>query len=190
MPIIRSNINVISQSRVVRLLIFFAFLCLTTATTAQTKEQRVKTVLIEKLASYIEWSPEARMADTTMPFTIAFLGEDDMLEAMQKILQTKRINNKRVVVKRIKKITELNQVNILYIADIEDYTLAEILAATRSLPILTITEINNYALQGVHIEFYRTARNTISFKINDKSLQKSKLKMNFMVLELGVVVDH
>ncbi len=148
----------------------------------------LKAVYLEKFTRFVSWPEESRMDNPELPFVIAVIGRTPLTENLEQIYSNQRINNKKVEVKRIFNLYEIESVHILVIAETERKNLQNILALTKKLPVLTISEAPNFAEKGVLINFYED-RNKLRFEINETAVLQSPLQMSFYLLNSAKIVN-
>ncbi len=148
----------------------------------------LKAVYLEKFTRFVSWPEESRMNNPELPFVIAVIGRTPLTENLDQIYSNQKINNKKVEVKRIYNLYEIENVHILVIAETERKNLQNILALTKKLPVLTISEAPNFAEKGVLINFYED-RNKLRFEINETAVLQSPLQMSFYLLNSAKIVN-
>jgi hypothetical protein len=154
----------------------------------QTTEYKLKAVFLERFTRFIEWpAPNTRFSDTTKSFIITVIGDNPFGSALDDLYSSTKIKNKKVKIKYITKISEIDSTNILFISDSKEKSLDAILDYTRGKPILTVSDHDGFAEKGVIINFY-IANNKIRFEINENSLIQSKLYMSYLLLNVANIV--
>ena len=148
----------------------------------------LKAVYLEKFTRFVSWPEESRMDSPELPFVIAVIGRTPLTNNLEQIYSNQKINNKKVEVKRISNLYEIENVHILVIAETERKNLQNILALTKKLPVLTISEAPNFAEKGVLINFYED-RNKLRFEINETAVLQSPLQMSFYLLNSAKIVN-
>ncbi len=152
---------------------------------AQSNEYYIKAGFLEKFANFIKWPDEANLKE----FTIAIIGDCPFEDILLKMYKDRKIKNLPVQVKHIKTIEDIEGCQMLFISSSEKLNLNRILDYTEHLPILTISESEGFAKKGVHINFYTTAKNTIHFEINPKSVRRSGLKIDALLLNYAAIIE-
>ena len=94
------------------------------------------------------------MDNLNEPFVISVIARTPLLNNLEQIYSVQKINNKKVIIKRISNLYEIENSHILFIADSEKKNLQNILTLTKKLPILTVSESDGFAKQGVLINFH------------------------------------
>jgi hypothetical protein len=152
---------------------------------AQFSVEAVKAAYLFRFAQYVEW-PDAP-ADA--PFVIAVSGAEDVAAHLERLLPGMTVNNRRVVVRRVTRVQELDGVNILYIS-------AQAFTRTRALrsraiqkPILLVTEVEDGIDGGGIINFIEVNRN-LRFEISLNAADRSGLKINSALLSVAARVER
>lgn len=157
---------------------------------AQSDEQieyKLKAVYIYNFLQFVEW-PQSAFDSESSPIVIGILGEDPFGKIMDEAVKSEKIGNHPIIVKRFKLISETNDCHVLYVCASEDRNLKNIFIHVKELPILTISDINDFAEEGGNINFY-VDDNKLRFEINVKSLQNAKLKVSSKLLRLAKVIN-
>jgi YfiR/HmsC-like len=174
--------------RVVLLAIFAGFGA-TFAQAAQFSVEAVKAAYLFRFAQYVEWpeAPAGGAADA--PFVIAVNGAEDVAAHLERLLPGMTVNDRRVVVRRVSRVQELDGVHILYIS-------AENFSRTRALraraiqrPILLVTEDQDGIDGGGVINFIEVNRN-LRFEISLNAADRSGLKINSALLSVAARVER
>jgi hypothetical protein len=146
----------------------------------QISEYEAKAVFLIKIPNFIEW-PEKVLSQTS-EFIICIYGQDPIEENLRSKIKNSdlKIKNKRVIVKRITNIRDINNCHMLFITSSEKYELAKILKAVKNKPILTIGDTGGFVDRGVMIYMY--IDETIKFKVNKISADKSGIYISSKLL--------
>ena len=154
---------------------------------SQTNVNTLKAVYLEKFSRFVTWPKECNMDDTNEPFVIAVIGKTELTESLQLVYSQQEINNKRVIIKEIKELYEIQEAHILFISESEKKNLPKILDVVKLLPILTVSETKGFAEKGVLINFFEDNKR-LCFEINETELLKSPLKMSYYLLSAAQIV--
>ncbi len=168
------------------------------SSTANTDEYKIKAALIYKLTRFIEWPDNGNtnnhgINDQKFNFNICILGEDKFGQSIN-ALETLKVNDTNVRIHRFKQSGNIiNHCQLVFISDSKKPFLEEILQILAEQPVLTISDIKDFAEAGGMIEFTQSENNPaskrIGFKINLRQATKSKLKISAPLLELSTIVD-
>jgi len=148
-----------------------------------------KAALFKVFSQYIQWPKNSDVNDRSKPFVIGVIGKNpfgSILEAAYSREENK-IKDKKVEIRYILKMEEIESCHILFISKSVDMELEEILAITRGKPILTIGETKGYAEKGVLFNLY-ISRDEIRFEINALALRESRLIPSSQLLSVAKIV--
>ncbi|MDK2977409.1 MAG: hypothetical protein PWP52_123 [Bacteroidales bacterium] len=148
----------------------------------------LKAVYLEKFSRFITWPKESLIDNPDEPFIISVIGETPLTENLIQIYAIQKIKNKRVIIKNIHNLNEIQGSHILFIAESEKKNIDQIIAITKQQPILTIGETKGFAEKGVLINFFEKD-NKLRFEINETAVLKSPLQMSFYLLNSAKIVE-
>jgi hypothetical protein len=155
---------------------------------AQSKEYLLKAGYIEKFTHFVEWPEKTNIHDTTLAFSVAVMGENKFSNALEKIFEKVKVNNKEVRITNISSIDDIDSCMVLIISESKKNSLKEILSYTTGKPILTIGETKGYGKKGVIINMYLDD-NYIRYEINRTALNKSGLKISAKLFEIARIIS-
>lgn len=156
---------------------------------AQQSEYTIKAVFLEHFTRFIEWPESFEIADASYPFYVAVIGENPFGSILDQIYSDQKIKNRKVEILYISTLDEITECQILFISSSNEEILPEILSRTRNKPILTVSDTNGFAENGVLINFY-LAGNKIKFEINETAVHESGLIMSYRLLSLARIVNQ
>ena len=117
----------------------------------QASEYRVKAAFLYKFGAYIEW-PDGSFPRPDSPLVIGVLGADALAEELAQIVAGRNVNGRPVSVRKLRAGGSIEGLHILFVGRGDDGRLAEVLAAARGRPVLTVTE-SEEASPGSMINF-------------------------------------
>lgn len=148
-------------------------------------EYEVKAAFLYNFTKFVEWPTEAT-TDSGATFSLCVLGEDPFGKAFDSI-QGEKIINKKLVINRFKELHDIEKCRILFISESEEKRLTQILKSLKGLHILTVSDTEGFAQQGVIINFY-LEQNKVRFEINVDAARRSGLKISSKLLNLARIV--
>lgn len=148
---------------------------------------KIKAVLIEKFTRFIEWPTEFEKENTDF-FSIKVIGRTPFYATLSNIYKDVPIKNRPVKIQYIDSPKDIGNCHVLFIAEIDNKLLQEVLQTIKKRPMLTISDSNGFAQQGTMINFYIKNDNRIHYEINISSINQIDLKVNFRLLEAGKIV--
>lgn len=169
--------------------LLLALLCLLVGTVARAAEQysedAVKAAFLYRFAGYVDW-PEEDPANT--PFTIAVLGDDGVVNELQRLLPGKRIKNRPAQVRRIKRFSELAGAQILYVGAARAAAVRNIASATAGHPVLIVTDEERGLEEGSIVNFLLVDQR-VRFEISLEAAERAGLKISSELLSVAARVQ-
>ncbi|MBN1910001.1 MAG: YfiR family protein [Pirellulales bacterium] len=151
-------------------------------------EYNVKAAYLYSFGRYVQW-PRGAFAGPDSPFVLGVLGEDPFAGALDRIAQTKRIQNRPIVVRRWKSLSEYESCHILFIS--RTVSLEEQMEVIRRLgdrPVLLAGDAPDFASRGGTLSFFVDVE-TVRFEINVNTVRRQRLTINAKLLKLAAIVE-
>ncbi len=148
-------------------------------------EAYLKSVLLYKICKYTHWS---RAMPPGRPIVVAFLGKVTPGNDMS-LPREKKISGRMVVIRRVKKLSEVRDSHALFIAESESSRLNEILAYIGDKDILTIGDTPGFAQRGIILNFYLDNK-TVKFEINRQAEKLSAIRLSSLLLSVSRIVEY
>jgi hypothetical protein len=149
-------------------------------------EYQVKALFLLNFAKYVDW-PAASFAETNTPIVIGLCGEDKFGDALKKAVEGKSVSGRGIVIQPIEKDADLAKCHLLFISDSEKKRLADILAKTKAVPVLTVGESDQFLEQGGVINFVKK-EGKIRLEINLDAARLARLEISSKLLGVADVV--
>ncbi len=159
---------------------------LTMATSHKFFEYHVKAEFLTKIPKFIDW-PKGTFSNPNEPFIITLVGKNPFGPYLRKLVKTRKIKNRRVILRHMKEQDSLEKCHLLFIAKTEKKNLADILSLAENKPILIVGDGEKLAQKGTHISLYRK-KQRIRFNINLGGARKSGLIISSKLLRLATIV--
>ena len=171
-----------------KLFIILVTLIIPLSISAQTSRYEVESLMLGKFTKFIEWPAEKERNEVEKPFKLYVFSNSPINKYLRKYLENQLLKNRKIQIKQIYKISEIDLSDLLFIGKVSNDLLDSILAYTGNKPILTIADTEGYAAKGVIINmFLKDGR--IRFEVNIKAKKKSGLYMSSMLLNLAKIID-
>ena len=170
--------------------IAIAFLGLMAVFPSQTRAQdapeyQLKAAFLYNFAKFTQW-PENAFKDSSAPLVLCVLGEDPFGEAIN-LIKGRTVKARKLEVKRVKRVQDLESCHILFVSSSEKKRLAEIMGALTDSSILTVGETDTFIKYGGIIKFIEV-KNKVRFEINAEAMKHAELKISSQLLKLAHVV--
>jgi len=147
-------------------------------------EDRLKAVFIVNFVQYVEW-PSQGLASS---FNICIVG-DSFRALMEDAVRGERIEGRNMAVKSLSSADNVSGCQLIYFRDTANpKTVSDILAASKSLPVLTVGETREFIQNGGIIRFTK-AGNRMRFEINAEAAAKRSLSVSSRLLRLADIVQ-
>jgi hypothetical protein len=136
-------------------------------------EYAVKGKLLPKLASYIQWAPEA-LGDPAGPFVIGILGQDPWQGGLSQLVGDK-VHGRRIEIRLVAaaKLNEAQNCHLLFITKSEKDRLPQILEALARAKVCTVAETERRTKTDAVITLY--VEDSIKFSVNEEAEERAKL---------------
>jgi hypothetical protein len=149
-----------------------------------TIEYAVKAAYLYKFAPFVEWPPTA-FASATSPFQVCILGRDPFGTSLDKAATGQRVDEHRVVVRRLDRVDAASGCHVLYLGASPSQTTAEALRAVRGSPILTVADDSRDV--GAIIKFI-VKDNRVRFDIDTAAAAANHVTISSKLLALAMSV--
>ena len=173
------------------LLVLCAVIAASLARSAQAQpvadEYQVKAAYLLNFARFVEWSADA--LPSSSPLVIAIVGDDSLGGALEETLRGKSANGHPIQFRRHRWDDVLTSCQIVFICSSEEAHLPQILRYLGQSSVLTVSDIDRFALRGGVIEF-RMVGNRVRFDINRGSALASQLQISSKLLSVARAVHE
>ncbi len=149
-------------------------------------EYAVKAAYLYNFAKFVEWPPGA-FPTTDSSLMICIAGDNPFGVALA-ALHGKLVESRPVEVRHIPAATGLDRCHVVFIGRAEQGRLKTVLAKLARLPILTVSDISDFAQAGGMIGLFE-AEQRIRFNINITAARQANLKLSSQLLKLATIVD-
>ena len=146
-------------------------------------EYEVKAAFVFNFTQFVEW-PEAAFPDAASPVCIGILGDDPFGPILDQVVQGETVKGRKLVLKRSKRVEDLKNCQVVFIARSEKARLSQILSGLQGTGALTVSEIEGCAERGCIINFFLQA-NKLRFEINPEAARSKGLKLSAQLLSLA-----
>lgn len=167
-------------------LLFSGLILAGSAWAAEFDEYAVKAAYLYNFAKFVEWPPES-FADAGAPLRICIAGDNPFGSALA-TLSDKTVGSHRVEVLLVPATMGFDQCHIVFIGRAEQGRFKALLAKLGRLPILTISDIGDFAQAGGMIGLVETNQR-IRFDINLAATRQANLKLSSQLLKLATIVN-
>jgi len=142
--------------------------------------QQVEAVFLFYFSQFVEWPPGS-FTDRTSPIVIGVLGDDPFDGSLDQAVAGGRVNGRRVVVRRLKSLSQATGCHILYISSSEAAQLAQIMSALKGRKVLTVSDLGGFVQSGGMIRFVLIDQH-VRLVINPQAAEAAGLKLSSKLL--------
>lgn len=151
-------------------------------------EYKVKAGFLYNFAKLTEWATNA-FATADAPVVVCVIGDDPFGKSLDDTLHGKTVGERKIVVQRFKHINEVGTCHILFISASERERLASIFVHIADKPILTVSDLENFARIGGMIGLRKTDDGP-KFEINLHAVERAGLRLDSRLLRLAGIVTE
>lgn len=149
-------------------------------------ERQVKAAYLSKFAGYVEWPPPA-FAGTEASINIGVLGDDAMAAYIAELVAARNVNGRPMKVHTLRADSDLAGMHILFVGRSLNPQLQQVLAASRTLPVLTVTEAEDALAHGSMINFV-VLDGRVRFEVSQKAAQPHNVRISARLLSAATRV--
>jgi len=163
--------------KIISIILFFII-----SLNAYETEDKLKVVIVGKVAKYVTYKD-----NNLTNFTITVLN-NPFGNLFDSVYYNKKIKSKPVKINYIKNIDDLNNTDILYISNVDNEELSNIIQKTNGKNILTVSDTRGFAQRGGVLQLYFVSQK-LKLKINLNSAKEQSLKIKSTLLRISDVVE-
>jgi hypothetical protein len=156
------------------------------AETASPSEEQIKAAFIVNFPKYVEWSPSA-FPSTNSPVIIATLGEGKVVAELQKMIVSRTVNGRSIVLKSCSDETLAAGFHILFVSSGGQQQWNDWAARLDGASVLTVGENEGFLENRGMIHLARRDRK-VSLEINLNATTRARLKLSSKLLSVAGVV--
>jgi hypothetical protein len=157
---------------------------------SQHSQDVLKAVFTARFIQFSQWENEEIFFQKQDKFYFYSLSEKSINNELEKTLSKIVLKGKKVEFKKISDIEEALEANVIFLSDDCIECIASLINAVENKPILIISDADNFAEFGVHINMYITNKGTIGFELNMKAFEKSGIMPNSGLIRMGKIVKQ
>ena len=162
--------------------------CLLYASTAATQnvtEPSLKAAFIFNFAKFTAWPTDT--LPPTGSFTACVLGDTSVYRALERTVRDRQVSGHGVIVVQNPLEGPLRTCHVLYVSGVAPNRIATILTAVRGLAVLTISDMDDFAIQGGVAQMF-VENGRMRFDLNFDVARRSRLQLSARLLVLGAHV--
>ncbi len=150
-------------------------------------EYEVKAAYIYNFAKFVRW-PVSAVPGENRTIGVCVLGDDPFGPYLSAIAG-KSAADRKIDVRGSVSPQDVRRCEIVFISGSEAGRLPQIMRAISGLPVLTVSDTDGFAEQGVMINFYMKDK-TVRFEINAKAVTRGGLRISSNLLRIAKIVGE
>jgi hypothetical protein len=147
-------------------------------------EYERKATFIYNLVKFIDW-PEGVFRSASDSIRLVIIGQDPFKGALDRLFADKTVDHRRIVVVHSASGVTAPPGNIVFLAASEEQRLGKVLAAYCHAPVLTMSDIDNFAARGGVIGLVMEDQ-VVRCAINRTAAEEARLRISAQVFHLAV----
>lgn len=178
-----------SRHLITLLVCYCSFLC-SYAEVAANDEYELKAAFVYNLARMVNWPPE-HLDDTDNTLLLCVFGEDQFGAALDTI-RHKKVRGHPLDIRyypQLEDDTDISSCHLAFIHASETERLDELLLYLADYPILTVSDIEQFAERGGMVTLATGADQRIRLEINRHAAQQANLRISARLLALARLVE-
>jgi len=156
------------------------------AQTPQPGEKAVKAAFLYNFTKFVEW-PQSAFSDATAPFRVCVFGDAAFRHDVEEMLTGETIAGRplRVITPEA---GDIKGCHLAYFGSADGDRSAQVLAAMRGVPVLTVGEGRRFLQQGGVISFV-LEDNRVRFDVNKRAVDRAGLTVSSKLLRVARNVE-
>ncbi|MBN1916809.1 MAG: YfiR family protein [Verrucomicrobia bacterium] len=150
------------------------------------REYQIKAAFLYKAALFVEW-PATAVPETPDVFVIGVLGSDPFGTFLDEIAATKKVGDKRIIVRRFETLEAYTPCHILFVAVSEHSRIAGVIERLRDTPVLLVADTKGFAQAGGALGLV-IEDNKVRLEVNPAAAERAGLKISSKLLRLARLV--
>jgi hypothetical protein len=150
------------------------------------REYEAKAAFLYNFVSFVEW-PENAFADAKAPFVIGILGNDPFGRVLDDVVANERAKNRPLMVKRLSRVDEAEDCQIVFVSASEARYTAEILRRCGDRPVLLVGDSPGFAEAGGSVGF-RMEGARLKLDMNVDAARARNLNVSSKLLRVAHVI--
>jgi hypothetical protein len=171
-----------------RLLTLLLVLCAPTAVLGQdVTEVRLKSAFIFNFVKFTQWPADTLPAGAMI--TACVVGDPAVGAGLAHTVKGRQLDGRTIAVSIVPPEGPLPACHLLYVSGLTDTRVAEIVTALRVAPVLTISDIAEFAKKGGVVQLFLEA-GKMRFSVNLRAAKRMRLQLSSRLLTLAAIVEE
>ncbi|MFV1984395.1 MAG: YfiR family protein [Thiohalomonadales bacterium] len=148
-------------------------------------EYKVKAAYLYQFTKFTEW-PGKEFLNINTPIRICVLGINPFGQLLDN-LNSKTSQDRHLEIEYLSSTNNLSQCHVIFISQSEEHNLKQILTLTKNSPVLTVSDMNDFAERGGIIGLV-IAQGNIRLEINYDASSTAGVKLSSKLLEIATLI--
>jgi len=149
-------------------------------------QNQLKAVFLFNFAQFVEW-PANAFPEAKAPIVIGVLGDDPFGAYLDGLLQGEKIGERPMMVRRYRRVEDLQDCHILFVSRSESERLDKIVAQVKARNLLTVGDAEGFNRRGGMVRL-ATENGKIQLRINVVAVKAADLTISSRLLAHAVIV--
>jgi hypothetical protein len=150
-------------------------------------EVTLKSAFVYNFVRFTEWPADALQPGAQISACV--VGDPAVAEALAQTVKRRQLNGRTIAVTIVPSETPMPICHLLYVSGLADKSAIEIVSALRNTPILTISDIGEFAKKGGMVQLLAEA-GKMRFKVNLRAAKRARLQLSSRLLAIAELVEE
>ena len=151
---------------------------------SKAQDEKFKALFMYNFTKYLEWPTSKQSGD----FVIGVYGNSPIINELNIIAQKRKVGAQQIIVKKITESVQFESCNIIYVPANRSAKINEIQQYCNGKGVVLITDKPGMAKTHSGINYVKV-NGKQNFEINKRHLETQGIKINSVLLSLGILVD-
>jgi len=147
----------------------------------QALETDVKAAFLYNFTKFVDWPRPPADAE---PFRLCVVSDDALMQSLERTIEGESVNGRPLKSLVPRTPAEARTCQMLFVGHAEGEREARLLSAVRDLPVLTVSDTNDFAVRGGGIEFVRE-NSRLRFDVNLPGAERAGIKISSRLLKVA-----
>lgn len=171
------------RALLIKLFVMVGFV-FTLTMTAKAQMAQFQALYIYNFAKNIAWPAE----DSQKDLVVTVIGDNDLISELNKLAQTKKIANRKLVVKEAPVVNGLAKSDIIYLGESKSAQIATLVANQKGNRTLIVSGKQGHCANGAGVSFVMNGAK-LGFEISSNNISSGGLQVSQKLLNLGTEVN-
>lgn len=171
------------KTLLIKLFVMVGFV-LTLTIAAKAQMAQFQALYIYNFAKNIAWPAE----DSQKDLVVTVIGDNDLISELNKLAQTKKIANRKVVVKESATANGIAKCDVIYLGESKSSQIANLVSNQRGNKTLIVSGKSGQCASGAGVAFVMNGAK-LGFEISNNNIKTAGLQVSQKLLNLGTEVN-